>query len=348
MTKKIKVAINGLGRIGRHIFKMCIDHSHIELVGINEINPDLNNWAYTLNYDSIYGQSKKKSEVIDNKIKCDGKIISTSMESDISKVPWKEWGARIVIDASGVLKNTVKSRKIIENKSVEKVIFTNSPDNVDFTMILGVNEKKYNPEIHNLISSSICDATAIAPIAKIIDEFYKIRLGYITTLHPWLSYQNLMDGPSSSWSAPGKVYHHYALGRSAIGNMIPKPTSAVDAVFKVLPDLTKNIGSFSYRTPTQIIGSADLSFLVEKETSKENIIFNFKEYQNLQNYPILKISSSPLVSMDYIGEKYSAIVDTRWLEIINSELIKIVIWYDNEYGYSCNVINQIMYLNQFM
>ena len=157
-----------------------------------------------------------------------------------------------------------------------------------------------------------------------------------------------MDGPSSSWSAPGKVYHHYALGRSAIGNMIPKPTSAVDAVFKVLPDLTKNIGSFSYRTPTQIIGSADLSFLVEKETSKENIIFNFKEYQNLQNYPILKISSSPLVSMDYIGEKYSAIVDTRWLEIINSELIKIVIWYDNEYGYSCNVINQIMYLNQFI
>tara|TARA_B100001248_G_scaffold262588_1_gene259699 strand:- start:3840 stop:4886 length:1047 start_codon:yes stop_codon:yes gene_type:complete len=348
MTNKIKVAINGLGRIGRHIFKMCIDHSHIELVGINEINPDLNNWAYTLNYDSIYGQSEKKSEVINNKIICDGKTISTSIENDINKVPWKEWGARIIIDASGVLENIVKFRKIIEKNTVEKIIFTNSPDNVDFTMILGVNEGEYKPETHNLISSSICDATAIAPIAKIIDESYKIKLGYITTLHPWLSYQNLMDGPSSSWSVPGKVYHHYALGRSAIGNMIPKPTSAVDAVFKVLPDLTKTIGSFSYRTPTQIIGSADLTFFVEKKATKEKIIIDFNKFQNLQSHPILKVSDSPLVSMDYIGEEYSAIVDTRWLEVINSELIKIVIWYDNEFGYSCNVINQIMYISKFM
>ena len=116
-------------------------------------------------------------------------------------------------------------------------MFTNSPENVDFTMILGVNEKDYIPEKHNLIASSICDATAIAPIAKIINSFFKIKLGYVTTIHPWLSYQNIMDGPSSSWSVPGEVYHHYALGRSAIGNMIPKPTSAIDAVFKVLPKI---------------------------------------------------------------------------------------------------------------
>ena len=133
-----------------------------------------------------------------------------------------------------------------------------------------------------------------------------------------------MDGPSSSWSVPGEVYHHYALGRSAIGNMIPKPTSAMEAVFKVLPNLTRNIGSFSYRTPTQIIGSADISFFVERKTNKENIIKALIEFQKSQEYPILKITNKPLVSMDYIGEKYSAIVDTRWLEIINSELIKIV------------------------
>ena len=127
--------------------------------------------------------------------------------------------------------------------------------------------------------------------------------------------------------------------------MIPKPTSAMDAVFKVLPKITKNIGSFSYRTPTQIVGSADLTFIVEKKTNKNEIIEAFREFQKVQKYPILKISNSPLVSMDYVGEEYSAIIDTRWLDIIDTNLIKIVLWYDNEYGYCCNVMNQIRYIS---
>ncbi len=344
MNEKIKIGLNGLGRIGRHIFKMCINDPLIELVGINEVNPDLNNWAYILNYDSIYGQSKYKSEVKDRKIICNNQSIFTSMHKDISQVPWADWGVEIIIDASGVLENTLKSRSIIDNKFIKKIIFTNSPENIDFTMILGVNEKDYNNKEHNLIAASICDATAIAPVSKIIDNLFKIKLGYVTTLHPWLSYQNIMDGPSSSWSVPGEVYHHYALGRSAIGNMIPKPTSAMDAVFKVLPNLTRNIGSFSYRTPTQIIGSADISFFIERSTNKENILEALIEFQKSQEYPILKITNKPLVSMDYIGEEHSAIVDTRWLDIINSELIKIVLWYDNEYGYCCNVLNQVKYI----
>ena len=348
MNHKIKVGINGLGRIGRHLFKMCIDDPLIELVGINELNPDLNNWAYTLNYDSIYGQSKHKCEIKNKKIICNKKSIFTSMCKDISKVKWNDWGTEIIIDASGVLENTLKSRTIIKNKLAKKIIFTNSPKNIDFTMILGVNEDEYDPLKHNLIGASICDATAIAPVSKIIDSLYKIRLGYVTTLHPWLSYQNLMDGSSSSWSVPGEIYHHYALGRSAIGNMIPKPTSAIDAVFKVLPSLTKNIGSFSYRTPTQIIASADISYLVDRSTNKKELIKSLEEFQSSQIYPILKFTDKPLVSMDYIGEKFSAIVDTRWIDVINSELIKIVLWYDNEFGYSCNVINQIKYIHSFL
>lgn len=348
MNKKIKVGLNGLGRIGRHIFKMCVNDPLIELVGINEINPDLNNWAYTLNYDSIYGPSENKSEVIGNNLICNDKTIYTSMQNDISKVPWDEWGVEFIIESSGVLENTFKSRELLKKKLNKRILFTNSPENVDFTMILGVNENKFEPNNHYLIASSICDATAIAPVTKIIDDLYKIKLGYVTTLHPWLSYQNLMDGPSSSWSVPGDVYHHYALGRSSIGNMIPKPTSAIDAVFKVLPSITKNIGSFSYRTPTQIIGSADISFLVDGNSNKQELIKTFIDFQNSQKFPILKISDSPLVSMDYVGEKYSAIVDTRWMDVINSELIKIVLWYDNEYGYSCNVINQIKYINSLL
>lgn len=346
--KKLKIGLNGLGRIGRHLFKMCIDDPLIELVGINEINPDLDNWAYTLNYDSIYGQANYKSEVVDRKIICHKQSIYTSMKNDISEVNWDQWGVDFIIDSSGVLENILRSRKLLNNSFKKRILFTHSPENVDFTMVLGVNEDKFNAKSHYLISSSICDATAIAPVSRIIDEKYKIKLGYVTTLHPWLSYQNLMDGPSSSWSVPGEVYHHYALGRSSIGNMIPKPTSAIDAVFKVLPSITRNIGSFSYRTPTQIIGSADISFLVEKKANKKEIIEVFQNYQNLQKYPILKISESPLVSMDYIGEEHSAIIDTRWIDIINSELIKIVLWYDNEYGYCCNVINQIKYINSLL
>ena len=348
MNKKIKVGLNGLGRIGRHIFKMCINDPFIELVGINEINPDLDNWAYTLNFDSIYGQSKHETKIKNRKLICNNKSIFTSMCKDITKAEWKNWGVDIIIDSSGVLENTNKSNELIYEKHTKKIIFTNSPQNVDFTMILGVNEKEYNPKKHHSIASSICDATAIAPISKLIDSLYKIKLGYVTTLHPWLSYQNLMDGPSSSWSVPGEVYHHYALGRSAIGNMIPKPTSAMEAVFKVLPSLTKNIGSFSYRTPTQIIGSADISFLVENSTNKKEIINAFRNFQKSQKYPIIKITNKPLVSMDYIGEEYSAIFDTRWLDVINSELIKIVLWYDNEYGYCCNVINQLKYIYSLM
>ena len=347
MKRKLRVGLNGLGRIGRHIFKMCINDPQLELVGINEINPDLNNWAYTLNYDSIYGQSKYKSYAENNKILCNAHSILTSNKKDIQTVPWEEWGVDVIIDSSGVLENTIKARTIL-NKTTKKVIFTNSPENIDFTMVLGVNEEKYNPKKHNLIASSICDATALAPVSKIIDNLFKIKLGYVTTLHPWLSYQNLIDGPSSSWSVPGEVYHHFALGRSAIGNMIPKPTSAMDAVFKVLPSITRNIGSFSYRTPTQIIGSADISLLVEKSTSKEEVIKAFHDFQSFQDHNILKINNSPLVSMDYIGEDYSAVVDTRWLDVIDSTLIKIVLWYDNEYGYCCNVINQIKYIYNLM
>lgn len=346
MNTKLRLGLNGLGRIGRHIFKMCIDDPLIELIGINEINPDLNNWAYTLNYDSIYGQSKYKSFVENNKIICNGNSIYSSINKDINDVPWEDWGVDIVIDSSGVLENTIKAKKII-NRNVKKIMFTNSPKNIDFTMILGVNEKKYIPEKHNLIACSICDATALSPVIKVVDEFYRIKHGYVTTLHPWLSYQNLMDGPSSSWSVPGEVYHHFALGRSAIGNMIPKPTSAMDAVFEVLPSVTRDIGSFSYRTPTQIIGSADITLTVEEKTTKNELIKALQNFQNSQKYNILKIDNGPLVSMDYIGEDYSAVVDTRWLDVINAKLLKIVLWYDNEYGYCCNVINQVKYLYEF-
>lgn len=342
MKRQIKVGINGLGRIGRQIFHLLDSDPLITICGINEINPDLGNWIYTLSYDTIYGRKNKKIKLQKDLIETNNNLIKTSFQREIHKVPWEEWGVEIIIDCSGVKTNVYNSRKIIDKKKVRKIIVTHSPDEVDFTMVLGVNEDKYNTKNHNLISSSICDATAIAPITQLIHNAFHIESGYVTTLHPWLSYQNLMDGPSSSWSVPGQIFHHYALGRSSVSNMIPKPTSAMDAVFKVISSLSSDqIGSFSYRTPMQIIGSADLTYNISKSITKKDLVEIFEEFEKTQKFKIIKISEEPLVSSDFIGEDYSVILDSRWTDVINGNLIKIVAWYDNEYGYASKVISQL-------
>ena len=342
MNKKIKLGINGLGRIGRHIFRLAAEDKDIEVVFINEKISDLNNWIYTIKYDTIYGKFEREIFVDGKNLFFEGKFISTANEEKISSVPWKEREVDYIIDCTGIKNNVLESRVLLKKKEVKKILISHSPEEVDFTLILGVNEDSYDNKIHNLIASSICDATAIAPITKIIDENFKINSGYLTTLHPWLSYQNLMDGPSSSWSMPGEIYHHFALGRSSIGNLIPKPTTAMDAVLKVLPNLRKSsIGSFSYRTPTQIVGSADITYLVEEEINKGKLLKLLQNFENNQRFPILKLSKEPLVSLDFKGNNYSCIVDERWLDVINNKLIKCVLWYDNEVGYSSNIIRQL-------
>lgn len=345
MQRKLRIGINGLGRIGRQLFKLASNEEDIQIVGINEINPDINNWAYMLNFDSIYGKSENKVKAINNNLVINKNKIRTSSCSSIKDIPIEEWDIDILVDCTGILENVINSKYLIKNKKTKKILITHSPEEVDFTMILGVNENQYNDKKHNIVASSICDATAIAPVTKIVNDLFNIENGFVTTLHPWLSYQNLMDGPSSSWSVPGKVYHHYALGRSAISGLIPKPTSAMDAVFKVLPQLNSSkIGSFSYRTPTQIVGSADITYYLEKKVSKSTLLDIFYEYEESQKYPILKITDEPLISNDYIGEKYSAILDLRWFEVIDNKLIKLVLWYDNELGYSYNVMNQLKFI----
>ena len=245
------------------------------------------------------------------------------------------------------MNNVLRARNILKNKKIQQILITNSAKDVDFTMVLGVNENDFNPIKHKLISSSICDATAIAPITKIINDVFPIDSGTVTTLHPWLSYQNLMDGASKSVAHPGEIYHHYALGRSAIGNIIPKPTSALGAVKRVIPSLDlDSFSSISFRTPTEIVGSADITFISKIQTNKRKILSLLESFQASQSFPIIKLSDEPLVSLDYLGEDHSVIVDKRWLNVINKKLIKIILWYDNEYGYSCNVLRQIKYINK--
>lgn len=343
-----KVGINGLGRIGRAILRSNIEKKFFEIVAINDINPDNENIAYTLNYDTIYGRLTNQFETQGTSIvQNEGNPIEIFHESSISSVPWEALEVDFVIDSSGVKKNVTDARKLISEDRVRKVFVTHCPNEVDFTMVLGANEEALDVKNHNIISTSICDATAISPVLKVIDDNFGFSTASITTAHPWLSYQNLQDGPSSSWSVPGEVYHHFALGRSAIGNIIPKPTSAVEASCDVLENINPNmILSFSYRTPTAIVGSADITINLKSEVKREEVINLFETKEKEQKFSIFKNNLEPLVSLDFVKADYSCVIDHRWTDIIDHKMLKLVLWYDNEWGYSNKVLDQIKFVSE--
>ncbi|MDY0364635.1 MAG: glyceraldehyde 3-phosphate dehydrogenase NAD-binding domain-containing protein [Arcobacteraceae bacterium] len=345
----LKVGINGFGRIGRAVFRSNINKKAFKVVAINDINPDLGNIVYQLNYDTLYDKLEEKFHFEKDYMYSDHCHIKVFHERNIDEVDWKSCDVDIVIDASGVLSNVLRAKKAIEKQNIKKIVVTHSPNEVDFTMVLGANEDRLDLSKHDVISSSICDATALAPVLKLISDNFGIRSGYVTTLHPWLNYQNLMDGPASSWSVPGEIYHHYALGRSAIGNMIPKPTSAMAATCKVVADIDESIiGSFSYRTPTCIVGSADITLNLKNKATKEQVLEVLHNYENNQKWDIIHNNIEPLVSLDFKKSEFSAVVDNRWTEVIQDEVLKLVLWYDNEWGYSTRVVEQIKYIEMKM
>jgi glyceraldehyde 3-phosphate dehydrogenase len=342
----LRIGINGFGRIGRAIFRSNLNKKKFKVVAINDINPDIGNLVYQLNYDTLYDRLEDKFEFEKDFIYSNHDNVKVFHQKHIDEVDWKSCEVDIVIDSSGILDNVLRAKEAIKKQNLKKIVVTHSPNEVDFTMVLGANEDKLDLSKHDVISSSICDATALSPIIKTIKENFGIKSGYITTLHPWLNYQNLMDGPASSWSVPGEIYHHYALGRSAIGNMIPKPTSALSATFKVIEDLDENIiGSFSYRTPTAIVGSADITLNLNKKSSRKEIIDIFHNIENTQQWDIIHNNIEPLVSLDFKKSEFSAVVDHRWTDVIQGDVLKLVLWYDNEWGYSTRVVDQVAYIS---
>lgn len=331
--KKIKIGINGFGRIGRALTRMNLKHQQYELIAINDIDPDINNLAYLLKYDTTYGKlDYAKIEVEKNHLSTNGNKITMFSDRNISKVPWHEMGVDIVVEASGVFQNVLDSRMLLEN-GIKKVIITHSPKKgVDFTYMEGVNEADYDPAIHHIISSSICDANAVAPFYKMIDDSFGVELGEVTTLHPWLSYQNLLDGTIQSVASPGHLWSDFALGRSSIGSLIPKATTLGSAMECVIPGITQKIHSASFRIPTSIVSAAEGVFLLNNKTTIEAINQSIENYKTL--YPdVLLPNDRSLVSIDYLGAEYGAVIDMRWLHLNNGMMLKFVLWYDNEWGY---------------
>ena len=345
----LRIGINGFGRIGRAIFRNNLAKNAFKVVAINDINPDISNIAYQLNYDTHYGQLEDKYYAVNDHFCNNHDKIRIYHAPHLDEIPWENEHVDVVIDASGVLDNVLRAPNARARHLLKKVMITHAPEEVDFSMVLGANEHKLDLRRHHVISTSICDATAIGPVLRMINEKIGIRNGYITTLHPWLNYQNLMDGPASSWSVPGTIYHHYALGRSVVGNMIPKPTSAIAATCKVVEGITEAmIGSFSYRTPTAIVGSADITLNLNSTATKEQVLSLFVAAEKQQRWKIIRNNFEPLTSLDYKNSDASAVVDHRWTDVLGGEVLKLVLWYDNEWGYSARVLDQVLYVEEQM
>ena len=335
MHKKPVIGINGFGRIGRALFRINLEREFFEVAAINDLDPDVDNLAYLLKYDSTYGKLRhNKVEVEGGRLMVDGKPHAMFSEADISAVPWEQYGVDLVIDASGVHQNVLSSRKLVENSSVGKVVVTHAPSSgLDMTLMVGVNQSEYDPEKHHVLSSSICDANAVAPFFKAIDEAFGIELAEVTTLHPWLQYQNLLDGTLQSVSNPGHFWKDYALGRSSVGSLIPKETSLVKALEAVLPGIGSRMHAASFRTPTSIVSAADGVFVLDRKVNKAEVLEALENYRN--RYPdVLSLDERSLVSLDYTAAEFSAVVDLRWLHVNGGRLLKFVLWYDNEWGYA--------------
>ena len=332
----IRIGINGLGRIGRVLLRQILDRKDLDLVCVNDINPDINNIAYLIKYDSTYGKLQSDVSAFSNYIRVNKKKISYYSKNKINKVDWKKHKVDILIDSSGTKENLTLSKKL-KNK-LKHVIVTNSPGAkfVDRTMIFGVNDNDFDKKKDFLISSSICDATALAPILKLLNENFEIENGFVTTLHPWLGYQNLLDGPSKSYAVPGEIIDNYALGRASPNALIPKNTSAIKATYEVLPFLKDKFIANSFRTPTNIVSSADVTLKLKKIPSLNKI----KKIINQHKPKIISYNEKALISNDFVKTKYSCFFDARFLNIIDN-YIKFILWYDNEWGYSSKVLDLI-------
>lgn len=340
----MNIGINGYGRIGRVIHRIADLNSSINVIAINDINPDISNIAYLANYDSTYGRRDSFLNVKNNSLVYEDKLINFYNENNISNVPWGDLGVDIVIDSSGILEN-LKSSLLLKGQ-VDNVIVTNSPSDelVDKNIIYGVNEQEIDKKNDFLVSSSICDAIAFAPLAKLIDREFKIEQGFLTTLHPWLGYQNLLDGPSKSYAQPGKIYDDYVLGRSSTMTLIPKNTSAISATCKVLPQLKNKFLAMSYRVPTSIVSSADATLKVHKKVTLDDLVELFSESER-KNPKIIHNNYDALVSTDFIKTDFSVVVDHRFLKVENG-YIKMLSWYDNEWGYSSRVVDLLNYISK--
>tara|TARA_B110000483_G_scaffold98644_1_gene120998 strand:+ start:11884 stop:12933 length:1050 start_codon:yes stop_codon:yes gene_type:complete len=347
----MKIAINGFGRIGRVIARVNAENSSFDIVNINDIVPSVQNMAYLFKYDSTYGRYSGSVLIEENYLNIDGNKSLYSSFQDIREIPFAD-KIDVLIDSSGDSKNINLAKELVNSGKIKKYIFTMSSNLVDEEIIYGINETQIDKS-SKIFSSSICDANAIAHFLNLIDTNYGIISGSAVTLHPWLSYQNLLDGAAKGISPDPNKYTpsmennshlvgNFALGRSSVGSIIPKETTAISATEKVLKNIHGKIMSFSYRIPTATVASASIFLNTSKIIKKDSFL---NELENLSKNKIIKLNFEHLTSKDYEKEQASSVIDVNYIKI-NKNQIQFILWYDNEWGYSSRVLDLATYISQ--
>ncbi|RKQ61617.1 glyceraldehyde 3-phosphate dehydrogenase [Thermovibrio guaymasensis] len=328
----VRVAINGFGRIGRSFFRIAHSRSDVEVVAINDLT-DAKTLAHLLKYDSVHGKFDAEVYAEEDSIVINGKSIKVFSDPNPEELPWKDLEVDVVLEATGRFRDREGAGKHLK-AGAKKVVISAPAKEPDITIVMGVNHKDYNPEKHNIISNASCTTNCLAPVAKVLLENFGIESGFLTTVHSYTMDQRLLDAP----------HKDLRRARAAAVNMVPTTTGAAKAVGLVIPELAGKFNGISIRVPTPDVSLIDFVCVVKKEVTPEEVNGALKAAAEGELKGILEYCEEPLVSIDFMGNPHSSIVDALSTDVINGNLVKVIAWYDNEWGYSCRLVDLIEYI----
>jgi glyceraldehyde 3-phosphate dehydrogenase len=325
----VKVGINGFGRIGRNIYRAAMDDPSIEIVAVNDIT-DAKTLAHLLKYDSILGNLPHKVTHTDDSVSVDGKSVKVFKTKDPAEIDWPSVGASVVVESTGLFTKGADARKHIRGP-VKKVLISAPATDPDATIVLGVNDKTYDPAKDNVVSNASCTTNCLAPVAKVLQDTFGIVAGSMTTIHSYTNDQKLLDLP----------HKDLRRARAAGLSMIPTSTGAAKAIGLVIPELKGKLDGYAMRVPTPNVSVVDLTVFTEKPATADGVNAAMKAAAQGPMKGILEYTDEELVSIDFRGNPHSSILDSEYTRVVGSNCVKILAWYDNEWGYSCRCVDMI-------
>ncbi len=328
----VKVGINGFGRIGRNIMRAALGNKEIDFVAVNDLT-NAATLAHLLKYDSVLGNLKAKVEVQGDGIAVDGDVFKVLSFRDPAQLPWKDLGVDVVFESTGLFTDRDPAAKHI-TAGAKRVVITAPAKGPDITVVMGVNHDKYDPAKHQIISNASCTTNCLAPVAKILHEKYGIKKGWMTTVHAYTNDQQLLDLP----------HKDLRRARAAALSIIPTTTGAASAVGEVLPELKGKLDGIAMRVPVPNVSVVDLAVLVDKKTSAEEVNGAFRDASDAALNGILQYMTEPLVSIDFRGNPHSSILDADYTKVMDGDFVKVLAWYDNEWGYSNRCVDLLKYM----
>jgi glyceraldehyde 3-phosphate dehydrogenase len=329
---KVRVGINGFGRIGRNIMRAALGDANIDFVAVNDLT-NAATLAHLLKYDSVLGNLPAKVQASSDGISVDGDSFKVLSMRDPAQLPWKDLGVDVVFESTGLFTNRDDAAKHL-TAGAKRVVITAPAKSPDLTVVLGVNEEKYDPAKHHIISNASCTTNCLAPLAKVIHQTFGIKKGWMTTIHSYTNDQNLLDLP----------HKDLRRARAAALSMIPTTTGAAVAVGEVLPELKGKLDGFAMRVPTPNVSVVDLAALVDKKTTAADVNAALKQAADGPLKGLLEYSTAELVSIDFKGNPHSSIVDSAYTKVMDGDFVKVLSWYDNEWGYSSRCVDLLRLL----